>query len=120
MGMGMLLITHDLGVVAETADRVAVMYAGRIVEEAPVGKLFSEPAHPYTRGLLASVPRLGDRKPRLRAIPGTVPDAHDFPAGCRFRTRCPDATETCKTEPQKKEISNGHTIFCHNKKGITV
>jgi oligopeptide/dipeptide ABC transporter ATP-binding protein len=96
LGLGILLITHDLGVVAGMADRVAVMYAGRIVETAPVKPLFAEPKHPYTRGLLASMP--GDAPgTRLRAIPGTVPPLGAFPPGCSFSTRCPDRFEPCDT-----------------------
>ncbi|MBE3596702.1 MAG: ABC transporter ATP-binding protein [Hydrogenibacillus sp.] len=90
-----LLITHDLGVVAEMAERVAVMYAGQIVEEAPVDALFEAPKHPYTRGLLASIPRLEDERKRLEAIPGVVPPAYAFPPGCRFAPRCPLRTEAC-------------------------
>jgi peptide/nickel transport system ATP-binding protein len=96
LGLGLLLITHDLGVVAEMADRVAVMYAGRIVETAPVRALFAEPKHPYTRGLLASMP---DDAPgtRLRAIQGAVPPLGALPAGCAFSPRCPDRFEPCDT-----------------------
>lgn len=99
-GMGMVLITHDMGVVAEMADRVAVMYAGRIVETGPVHALFSQPAHPYTRLLLSTIPRLnGARKTKLRTIAGTVPDVQNWPQGCRFRTRCPMAEPACRTIP---------------------
>jgi peptide/nickel transport system ATP-binding protein len=94
LGLGLLLITHDLGVVAEMADRVAVMYAGRIVEHAPVRPLFAEPKHPYTRGLLASIPG-GAPGTRLRAIQGTVPPLGSLPPGCSFSTRCPDRFEPC-------------------------
>src|SRR5690606_569799 len=87
--LGVLLITHDLGVVAEVADEVAVMYLGRVVERAPVAELFRAPRHPYTQGLFRSLPRLGERKARLDAIPGAVPPLHAVPSGCRFRTRCP-------------------------------
>ncbi len=98
LGMAVLLITHDLGVVAETADRVAVMYAGQVVEEAPVRELFAAPRHPYTAGLLASLPRLGEARERLRVIPGQVPDPLSFPAGCRFHPRCPVANDRCRRE----------------------
>jgi oligopeptide/dipeptide ABC transporter ATP-binding protein len=99
-GLAVLLITHNLGVVAELADEVAVMYAGRIVERAPVADLFARPLHPYTRGLFGSLPRLGARKARLDAIPGTVPPPHARPSGCHFRTRCAIAEETCAaTDP---------------------
>ena len=100
-GMGLLLITHDLGVVAEMADEVGVMYAGRIVERAPVRALFAEPRHPYTWGLIRSAPTL-DTPPsaKLDAIPGTVPSPGDIPQGCPFRPRCPEAHERCfKTPP---------------------
>ena len=94
MGLALLLITHDLGVVAEMADRVAVMYAGRIVEEAPVRDLFADPKHPYTRGLIASIPG-GAPGTRLRAIQGTVPPLGELPPGCSFSPRCPDRFEPC-------------------------
>ena len=98
--LGLLLITHDLGVVAETSDRVAVMYAGKIVEEAPVRDLFRRPRHPYTEGLLRAVPRLSDagseRKARLETIEGVVPSPLDLPPGCRFAPRCPHAREKCR------------------------
>ncbi|HVB37107.1 MAG TPA: ABC transporter ATP-binding protein [Vicinamibacterales bacterium] len=96
--LSMLLITHDLGVVAETADRVAIMYAGRIVEEGPVRAIFREPAHPYTRGLLASIPG-GTPGERLRAIEGTVPSLDALPRGCAFGPRCPDHFADCDVEP---------------------
>jgi oligopeptide/dipeptide ABC transporter ATP-binding protein len=93
-GLALILITHDLGVVAEMADRVAVMYAGRIVEEAPVADLFRNPKHPYTRGLLASIPG-GTPGSRLQAIPGTVPPLGHLPPGCAFAPRCPSRFEPC-------------------------
>ena len=96
--LSLLLITHDLGVIAETADRVAVMYAGRIVEEGPVRAVFREPAHPYTRGLLASIPG-GAPGQRLRAIDGNVPILGELPAGCAFHPRCPDRFEPCVAAP---------------------
>ena len=96
MGLGLLLITHDLGVVAEMGNRVAVMYAGRIVEHAPVRPLFAEPKHPYTRGLLASIPGAAPGT-RLNAIPGTVPPLGQLPPGCSFITRCRDRFEPCPT-----------------------
>ncbi len=97
-GMSVLLITHDLGVVAELADRVAVMYAGKIVEVAPVLELFERPAHPYSIGLLRSRPSLERASDRLRAIPGVVPNPLELPSGCRFRTRCPIARDSCALE----------------------
>ncbi|HEY2904358.1 MAG TPA: ABC transporter ATP-binding protein [Vicinamibacterales bacterium] len=96
--LSLLLITHDLGIVAEIADRVAVMYAGRLVEEAPVGAIFSEPMHPYTRGLLASIPS-GVPGERLRAIDGSVPMLGHFPPGCAFNPRCPDRFAPCTLAP---------------------
>ena len=96
LGLALLLITHDLGVVAEMADRVAVMYAGRIVEEAPVRHLFQDPKHPYTRGLMSSMPG-GAPGTRLRAIQGTVPPLGQLPPGCSFEPRCPDRFEPCPT-----------------------
>jgi oligopeptide/dipeptide ABC transporter ATP-binding protein len=103
MGLAVLLITHDLGVIAETADRVAVMYCGRIVEEAPTRALLDDPKHPYTKGLLRSVPRPSDakgagRREPLPAIDGMVPDLLDLPAGCAFTPRCPDAHARCREE----------------------
>ena len=107
-----LLITHDLGVVAEMCDNVAVMYTGRLVEEAPVKALFDKPMHPYTVNLLKAVPVLG-RNERLRTIPGVVPGLSSLPSGCKFRTRCPDAFEPCdKEEPDYKEIEPGHFVRC--------
>jgi peptide/nickel transport system ATP-binding protein len=94
-GMSVLLITHDLGVVAELCDRVLVMYAGQIVESSPVMPLFGDARHPYTRGLLGAMPRLGDRRERLAVIPGTVPPPSAWPAACRFRERCPSAWARC-------------------------
>jgi len=110
-----LLITHNLAVVAETCDRVAVMYGGKIQEVAPVRELFKAPLHPYTQGLLASLPRVdGDKAARLRAIPGSVPDIHDLPAGCKFVTRCPDRFGPCADiEPSLVEITPGHLVRCH-------
>jgi oligopeptide/dipeptide ABC transporter ATP-binding protein len=96
--MGILLITHDLAVVAENAHRAEVMYAGRIVESAPVGELFRTPRHPYTAMLLASHPSLAARGRRLRPIPGRVPAPGNRPSGCRFRDRCPIARESCAEE----------------------
>src|SRR5438128_6216927 len=113
MGMSVLLITHDLGVVAETCDRVAVMYAGKIVEHAPVNELFERPQHPYTHGLFRSLPILNEKKARLAVIPGAVPSPLDFPSGCRFRTRCAMAQEICKQEPPLRDLAPGHAAACH-------
>ncbi|HXT70125.1 MAG TPA: ABC transporter ATP-binding protein [Vicinamibacterales bacterium] len=110
-GLSLLLITHDLGVVAEMADRVAVMYCGRIVEEAPVARLFSAPAHPYTRGLLASIPG-GQSGDRLAAIPGVVPALGQAGPGCAFAPRCGDRMKVCDTAPGLTTIGDGHTVRC--------
>jgi oligopeptide/dipeptide ABC transporter ATP-binding protein len=138
-GLALLLITHDLGVVAETADRVAVMYAGRIVEQSPVAEIFSNPLHPYTRGLLGSMPggatraergeggpasgRAGESEGRspsvkearqLRAIPGTVPPLGSLPPGCTFAPRCPDRFEPCdKARPGDAVMDGGRTVKCY-------
>lgn len=116
LGMAMILITHDLGVVAETTQRVAVMYAGKIVEEAPVKKLFGNPLHPYTQGLLESMPRVGQgrtRGVRLKAIPGSVPNLLTLPPGCRFAPRCFKAIPECnQSVPDLREISSGHWARC--------
>jgi oligopeptide/dipeptide ABC transporter ATP-binding protein len=113
MNMSVLLITHDLGVVAEVCDRVAVMYAGKIVEYTDVIELFERPRHPYTHGLFRSLPRLARRKEALAAIPGMVPSPIDFPSGCRFRTRCPMVQEVCRQEPPLAEVTPGHFAACH-------
>jgi peptide/nickel transport system ATP-binding protein/oligopeptide transport system ATP-binding protein len=141
-GMAMLLITHDLGVVAENADVVAVMYASRVVEYAPVEEVFERPLHPYTQGLLKSVPRLGAHSERLVSIPGTVPNPARFPSGCKFHTRCPrtreaaavagakavevvtaderfKVLETCAAEePLLREVSKNHWAACHLSEGF--
>jgi len=113
LGMAVLLITHDLGVVAETADRVAVMYAGQVVESADVRALFRSGRHPYPAGLLASLPKLGARQGSLRVIPGNVPDPAHFPSGCRFHPRCPCAIERCRSEePRLESVADGHRSRC--------
>ncbi|MDH3205922.1 MAG: ABC transporter ATP-binding protein [Gemmatimonadota bacterium] len=112
-GMAVLLITHDLGVVAEVCDRVVVMYAGQIVETGTVYDIFGEPAHPYTRGLLDSLPSVEDPGKRLDSIPGTVPNPIDWPTGCRFRARCPLATEGCELPQDLVELGEeGRTARC--------
>ena len=114
--LSVLLITHDLGVVAETADRVAVMYAGRIIEQSPVREIFRSPKHPYTEGLLRSVPRLteeGIRRRRLETIEGTVPSLLDLPAGCKFAPRCSYVIEDCTAgEPALIEVNEAHLARC--------
>jgi oligopeptide/dipeptide ABC transporter ATP-binding protein len=113
LGLALLLITHDLGIVAAMASRVAVMYAGRIVESAPVRELFRDPRHPYTRGLLASIPG-GSPGARLQAIPGTVPPLGALPPGCAFAPRCPDRFEPCGREmPEARGAGRAHTVRCH-------
>jgi peptide/nickel transport system ATP-binding protein len=118
LGTAIILITHDLGVIAETAQRVVVMYAGRKVEEAAVQDLFHRPRHPYTRGLMASVPRLGSASRangagRLAEIPGMVPSLKDMPTGCTFAPRCNFASEKCRTEfPPFLEKTQGHFVAC--------
>ena len=123
LGTAVILITHDLGVVAETAQRVVVMYAGRKVEEATVGDLFAAPRHPYTRGLIAAVPRLGSSldgvRPRLAEIPGLVPSLRDVSAGCSFAPRCTFASERCRAEvPAIETASPGHTVACWHWDGL--
>jgi len=112
-GMSLLLITHDMGVVAEAASRVVVMYAGEVVEEAPVQQLFAAPKHPYTEGLLAAMPRLGAVNDRLVTIPGTVPAATAWPMGCRFQERCSYAWEKASEHPELSEVGLGHRARCH-------
>lgn len=109
-----LLITHDLGVVAELCDRVAVMYAGNIIELADVKELFANPLHPYTQGLMRAIPMIDRRMERLETIPGSVPDLIYPPSGCRFHPRCPFAFEKCKLEkPELLHVGKGHTVACH-------
>jgi peptide/nickel transport system ATP-binding protein len=114
LGMALLLITHDLGVVAEQADEVIILYAGRIVERATVEEIFTRPLHPYSRGLLDSLPKVGAaRGTRLRPIPGAPPPLTRLPSGCRFRDRCPEAVEECATvDPRLEEKSRGHLAAC--------
>jgi peptide/nickel transport system ATP-binding protein len=114
-GMAIVLITHAMGVVAETAQRVVVMYAGKVVEEAPVEALFARPRHPYTQGLIRSIPRLDQagEKTRLAAIPGVVPSLLEPPPGCRFAPRCGFAMPACTAaEPRLREVAPGHKVAC--------
>jgi oligopeptide/dipeptide ABC transporter ATP-binding protein len=116
MGMSVILITHDLGVIARSCDEVIVMYAGRIAEQAPVRPLFANPRHPYTRGLLASIPRLATpRKTRLTTIEGMVPGLRELPPACRFENRCPHAFERCRRETPLLRPADGadHRFACH-------
>ena len=113
MGMGMMMITHDLGVIAEVCDRVAVMYAAKIVEYADVDSIFYKQRHPYTIGLLSSIPRLGEEVEKLATIEGTVPAPTNWPKGCHFCTRCQWADDLCwNDEPQLVEIETGHQVAC--------
>ncbi|MBL9210059.1 MAG: ABC transporter ATP-binding protein [Opitutaceae bacterium] len=114
LGMAIILITHDLGVIAETCDDVVVMYAGRVAEAGPVEEIFSRPTHPYTRGLLDSIPTLEKtRKTRLTVIEGMVPGLKDLPAGCRFQNRCPYRIALCDTQPALEGVGPGHETACH-------
>jgi peptide/nickel transport system ATP-binding protein/oligopeptide transport system ATP-binding protein len=113
LGMAILIITHDLGVIAEIADEVIVMYAGKIVESAPVKQLFADPQHPYTIGLLGSIPRLGEYRERLATIEGTVPSPANQPKGCRFSPRCPFSDARCREEPPPlRTLEEGHAVAC--------
>jgi peptide/nickel transport system ATP-binding protein len=115
-GMAIMLITHAMGVVAETAQRVVVMYAGKVIEEAPVGELFKNPRHPYTQGLIRSIPRIDTaaiRKPKLEAIAGVVPSLLDPPSGCRFAPRCKFVMDICRQAPPPlREVAPGHKVAC--------
>ncbi|HYA14311.1 MAG TPA: ABC transporter ATP-binding protein [Syntrophales bacterium] len=115
-GTSVILITHDLGVIAEASQHVAIMYTGQIVEYAPVTELFSTPLHPYTRGLMESIPRIDDipgQDGSLKAISGVVPSLYNLPNGCTFQDRCPNAMDICReNEPELKENSPGHRVHC--------
>jgi oligopeptide transport system ATP-binding protein len=112
--MGLILITHDLGVVADVADRIAVMYAGRIMERAEVFELYRAPAHPYTKGLLESIPRLDQKGQQLAAIGGLPPNLMRIPPGCEFHPRCRYAQDICRTDrPALREVAPGRESACH-------
>jgi oligopeptide/dipeptide ABC transporter ATP-binding protein len=115
MGMSILLITHDLGVIAQTCDDVVVMYAGKVIERAPVLELFERPRHPYTRGLLRAIPRLDHpRKAKLLTIEGTVPPLDALPPGCRFQNRCPYRIDRCaEAHPPLESVIDGHEVACY-------
>jgi oligopeptide/dipeptide ABC transporter ATP-binding protein len=118
-GMGILFITHDLGVIAQTADRVAVMYLGRIVEEGPVRDVIRRPAHPYTRGLIAALPKLADLDAPLTPVPGDIPSPLERPLGCVFHTRCAWADARCRVEaPVTRTIRPRHRAACHLAEGV--
>jgi peptide/nickel transport system ATP-binding protein len=113
IGMSVLLITHDLGIVAEVADYVYVMYAGKIVEHASAIDLFDSPSHPYTIGLMSSVPSLNDQKEKLSAIPGTIPSPNEYPPACRFQDRCPYVINKCRIdEPPLRQVDKMHYAAC--------
>ncbi len=113
LGMSIMLITHDLGVVAETCDRVVVMYGGKIVEEGDVRSIFRKPLHPYTEGLLASIPRIDETRERLHVIPGIVPNPRDRGAGCRFASRCAYVMDECRARlPELRQIATGRNVAC--------
>jgi peptide/nickel transport system ATP-binding protein len=115
-GVTVILITHDMGVVADMADRVAVMYAGKIVEVAEVTEVFKNPVHPYTQGLLKAVPNPLKKIERLETIPGTVPSLINPPSGCRFHPRCPEISKVCKEKiPELREVKKNHFVACHNR-----
>ncbi len=111
--MGTIMITHDLGVVAKLATDVVVMYAGQIVEKGSVEAIFNDPQHPYTIGLLSSMPKLTGQRERLATIPGTVPTIQSMPPGCRFSSRCPFRAAICKEKPVARSFKNNHSVSCH-------
>jgi oligopeptide/dipeptide ABC transporter ATP-binding protein len=119
-GMAMLFITHNLGVVAQIADRVAVMYAGQIVEQAEVSSIFAAPAHPYTSALFAAIPRMDEPDQQLSAISGRVPPLDAMPPGCRFAPRCPLVREGCEQNQVLAEAAPGHLARCHVATGVPV
>jgi oligopeptide transport system ATP-binding protein len=112
--MGLILITHDLGVVADVADKIAVMYAGRLIEQAPVYELYAKPAHPYTERLLAAIPRVDLKGQELYTIKGIPPNLTDIPVGCAFHPRCPYAQPVCSEQvPPLADVSPGRASACH-------
>ncbi len=114
LNMGLILITHDLGVVADVADKIAVMYAGRIVERAPVSEIYARPRHPYTEGLIASIPSIDSKGETLYAIKGLPPNLTKIPPGCAFNPRCPYAQDVCRTDvPEEHVVAEGHASACH-------
>jgi oligopeptide/dipeptide ABC transporter ATP-binding protein len=112
LGMAVILVTHNLNLIAQYADRLGVMYAGRLVEVASVADFLAQPRHPYSRGLLNALPRLSDDQPRLQTIPGTVPKPSEYASGCRFRDRCGEAMEACSAFPPWQEPHPGHRVAC--------
>jgi len=110
--MSLIFITHDLGIIAEIADHVAVMYQGNIVESGSVWKIFSNPQHPYTKGLIRCLPRMNQTRPRLEQIKGVMPSLLKLPEGCYFRDRCPEAGQDCRVYPPEREVE-GRRVTCH-------
>ncbi len=114
LGMAVLLVSHDLGIISQMCHRVIVMYAGKIVEEAPLATIFHAPEHPYTQGLIACIPPLGDAPARLGSIAGVMPGLGDMPSGCRFHPRCPIAESRCAVDaPELRMLRGGHWVACH-------
>jgi oligopeptide/dipeptide ABC transporter ATP-binding protein len=114
LGMAVLLVSHDLGIISQMCHRVIVMYAGKIVEQAPMATIFHAPEHPYTRGLMACIPRLDEAPARLGSIAGVMPGLRDIPSGCRFHPRCPIANPRCVVEePEPRPLTNSHWAACH-------
>jgi oligopeptide/dipeptide ABC transporter ATP-binding protein len=114
LGMAVLLVSHDLGIISQMCHRVIVMYAGKVVEEAPIATIFHAPAHPYTRGLMACLPQLEHVPARLGSIAGVMPGLRDLPSGCRFHPRCPVAEPRCAVEePALRAIETGHRAACY-------
>ena len=114
LGMAVLLVSHDLGIISQMCSRVLVMYAGKIVEEAPMATIFHAPAHPYTRGLMACIPPLEQVPERLGTIAGVMPGLRDLPSGCRFHPRCPIAEPRCAVEaPALRPLDEAHRVACH-------
>jgi oligopeptide transport system ATP-binding protein len=114
IGATILLISHDLGVISEICGKIFVMYAGRIIERAETKHFFERPLHPYSQGLIACLPRIGERQRQLKTIPGTVPDLREVPVGCRFHPRCPKRAEVCQSErPLMEEVDSLHWVACH-------
>jgi oligopeptide/dipeptide ABC transporter ATP-binding protein len=114
LGMAVLLVSHDLGIISQMCHRVIVMYAGKIVESASMAQIFHAPAHPYTRGLMACIPRLEEAPARLGSIPGVMPGLRALPSGCRFHPRCPVAVARCAVEePVLRLLTSTHSVACH-------
>jgi oligopeptide/dipeptide ABC transporter ATP-binding protein len=117
--MAVMLITHDLGLIAEVVDRVVVMYCGRILESGGVDRIFQNPAHPYTLGLMGSIPQLDEDRERLQTIDGAVPSPFDMPVGCKFAPRCAFVTDICKKkDPESVEVETGHWVRCWRREHI--